>query len=142
MRSFIKFSRIVYSRTTTYHVPSKKKGEKKKRERERTPLSKSAKNSPGQTAAALVSSLSIFALQPRGSELIAFVFPRYEAGLMRGNTLQGGKTWKLAAFSSHPRELFLARCIANRFKRNRCGFLARRGNMKPGFGPPRTRPSR
>lgn len=117
--------------------------EKKKRE-ESVALSKSAKNSLGQTAATLASPLSIFALQPRGSELIAFVFPRYEAGSRMGGAGEyapRGKTWKLAAFSSHPRELFRAVHRSNATgAASWLGGEYETGN-DGGFGPSRARPS-
>lgn len=100
--------------------------EKKKRE-ESVALSKSAKNSLGQTAATLASPLSIFALQPRGSELIAFVFPRYEAGSRMGGASgirSKGKNLETRRFFEPSTRTFSRGAS---FKRNWCGFLARRG---------------
>lgn len=120
MGSFIKFPRASNNL-------SRSSGKKKKKREESVALSKSAKNSLGQTAATLASPLSIFALQPRGSELIAFVFPRYEAGSRMGGASgirSKGKNLETRRFFEPSTRTFSRGAS---FKRNWCGFLARRG---------------
>lgn len=116
------------SRATTYHVPLKRKKKKKKR-RARRRFPKAQKIRPARRRPPPPASfLSIFALQPRGSELIAFVFPRYEAGsrgdARPGGTRSKGKNLETRRFFEPSTRTFSRGAS---FKRNWCGFLARRG---------------
>lgn len=122
--SFIKFPRAQQPITFLWKEKRKKK---KRRARRRFPKAQKirpARRRPPPPA----SFLSIFALQPRGSELIAFVFPRYEAGsrgdARPGGTRSKGKNLETRRFFEPSTRTFSRGAS---FKRNWCGFLARRG---------------
>lgn len=120
------------SRATTYHVPLKRK-KKKKKEESAAALSKSAKNSPGQTAAAAprLVPLNFRSSTERQrvdrvcfSSLRGWLEGRCAAG---GNTLQGEKLGNSPLFRAIHANFF-ARCIV---QTQLVRLLGSKGNMKP-----------
>lgn len=138
--SFIKFPRAQQPITFLWKEKRKKKrGERGGAFQKRK---KFARPDGGRRPPPRSSQFSLFNREAASWSRLFFLVTRLARGAMRGRGEHAprGKTWKLAAFSSHPRELF--RAVHRSNATGAASWLEgeyETGN--DGFGPPRTRPS-
>lgn len=134
-----KLHKIPSREGTTYHVPLERKKKKERRRFRKAQKIRSARRRPPSPRP---SQFSLFNREAASWSRLFFLVTRLARGWEgRVEYAPRGKTWKLAAFSSHPRELFRAVHRSNATgAASWLGGEYETGN-DGGFGPSRARPS-